>query len=146
MGRDLTDLALSRDDRVVAISRRQDALSSLQSTYPPNQFLPLTFQATTPADIRAAFVNAKEVFFGRVDVGMFGEVEDTPEDAARTLFGTNFWGPANVTGEAVRFFREENLTGEEGRLISVSSYVGSAPLGGAGYHSASKAGECVISS
>lgn len=80
-------------------------------------------------------------------VGLFGEVEGTPDEVARGVFEVNFWGAANVAREAVRFFREENgLDGEGGdprggRVIGISSYAGTAPVGGCGYYSAAKAGE-----
>ena len=98
-------------------------------------------------DILNAFVEAKRTF-GRVDVvlnnaaiGCFGEVEGTPHDLARRIFDTNFWGAANVSREAVRFFREENPPGVGGRLLNLSSYVGLVALGGTGYYCAAKAGK-----
>ena len=149
MGKDLTEIALAKGDRVVATSRNLTSLSSLEplkSTHTPNSLLTIQLDVTNPAEISNAFFEAKQVF-GRVDVvfnnaavGLFGEVEGTPDEVARAVFETNFWGGANVAREAVKFFREVNPPGEGGRLISVSSYGGTVPLGGAGYYCAAKAG------
>ncbi|KAF9246605.1 hypothetical protein BU15DRAFT_39967, partial [Melanogaster broomeanus] len=49
----------------------------------------------------------------------------------------SFWGAANVTKEAVRFFRDVN-TPPGGRLLQVSSQVGIAGGPSAGFYSASK--------
>ena len=97
---------------------------------------------------RTAQRAAKEAF-GRVDVvlnnagvSLGAEIEGTPEELARKMFETNFWGAANVSREAVRFFRDENPKGEGGRLLTIGSYAGMAPFGGLGYYSATKAGVC----
>ncbi len=73
--------------------------------------------------------------------GLLSEVDGTPDDVARVLFETNFWGAANVSREAVKFFREVNLSGIGGRLLTVSSFVGLQPLTCCGYYSASKNGK-----
>ncbi|KAF9246602.1 hypothetical protein BU15DRAFT_70679 [Melanogaster broomeanus] len=54
-----------------------------------------------------------------------GEVEAVPEEAARSVFEVNFLGAANVTKEAVRFFRDVN-TPPGGRLLQVSSAGGNS--------------------
>ena len=76
------------------------------------RLLVLKLDVTKQQDIIDAFQKAKEVF-GRVDVvfnnaayGVLAEVEGTPDDAARAVFDVDFWGAANVSREAVRFFRE----------------------------------------
>lgn len=143
----MVELALSKGERVVVTLRKPADVETLQAKYSPSQLLVVRLDVTNPGEILSTFREAKRAF-GRVDVvfnnagmGLFGEVEGTPEATARNIFETNFWGAANVSREAVRFFREENPQGVGGRLLTVSSYAGTAPLPGAGYYSASKAGE-----
>jgi NAD(P)-dependent dehydrogenase (short-subunit alcohol dehydrogenase family) len=147
IGKTTTELALSRGDKVVATARNPSALDYLKTQYPLSQLLVVRADVTSLDDILKAFAQAKNAF-GRVDVvlnnaaiGCFGEVEGTPQDVARRIFETNFWGAANVTREAVRFFREENPPGAGGRLLNLSSYVGLVAVGGAGYYCAAKAGK-----
>ena len=142
-----TELVLARGDKVVATGRNVAPLSALQSQYPSSQLLVLPLDVTQSSAIASTFADAKRVF-GRVDVvfnnaaiGVFAEVEGTTDDVARTMFEINFFGAANVSREAVRFFREENRSGAGGRLLNVSSYVALVAIGGIGYYCASKAGK-----
>ena len=64
-----------------------------------------------------------------------GEIEGTPDDVARGLFETNFWGSTNVSREAIRVFRDVNKP-SGGRLLQASSMVGASSLPGLGYYSA----------
>lgn len=137
------ELLLNKGDKVVATLRNPDALADLVTTYPISQLLVVKLDVTQSSDVPAAFEKARQTF-GRVDVvfnnagqGLIGEVEGVPEAAARSLFEVNFWGAANVTKEAVRFFREVN-TPTGGRLLQVSSQVGIAGGPGTGFYSASK--------
>ncbi|KAJ7135954.1 hypothetical protein C8R44DRAFT_828716 [Mycena epipterygia] len=82
---------------------------------------------TKPDDILSAFACVVGKF-GRVDVvfnnagcGTVGEVEATPEDAARALFDVNFLGAAAVSREAIQVFRDFNSENAGGRLLNVSS-------------------------
>lgn len=103
----------------------------------------LKLDVTQPHEILSVFSQAK-VAFGRIDVvfnnagiAAADEVEGTSDDLARKLFETNFFGAANVTREAVRFFREENVPGV---VITNSSIVGIRPTPCGGYYSATKHG------
>ena len=146
-GRTLTEIALAKGEKVVATARKPETLSDLRDRYFEDQLLLVGLDVVKEEDISAAFILAKKAF-GRVDVvfnnagvSLGAEVEGTPNDAARTMFEINFWGAANVSREAVRFFRDENPSGAGGRLITVGSYAGMAPFGGLGYYSATKAGK-----
>jgi NAD(P)-dependent dehydrogenase (short-subunit alcohol dehydrogenase family) len=80
--------------------------------------------------------------FGRLDVvinnagyGAMGELEGFPEDEARKQFETLFWGPARLTKESIRVFREVNSPGQGGTIVQVSSIGGYlAYQGNAFYH------------
>jgi len=143
-GKAMTELALAKGDKVVATLRRPDALNDLSAKYSSTELLLVKLDVTNYQEIFDAFVEAKKTF-GKIDVvfnnagtGTFGEVESIPDEVARAIFETNFWGAANVMREAVRFFRDENAPGVGGRLVNNSSMVGIAnvPLGS--YYSASK--------
>ena len=146
-GRLLVEVALSNGDNVVATLRTPDALSDLTKQYPPSRLLVVALDVRQASQITDAFAKAKDTF-GRIDVvfnnagyGMLAEVEGTPDDAARELFETDFWGAAKVNIEAVKFFRESNPPGLGGRLLVTSSFVGLKPLPCSGFYSAAKHGK-----
>lgn len=123
-------------------------LKELQDRTPANQLLVVKVDVTKEDDILNAFAKAKEKF-GRIDVvynnagySISSAVESTPDDAARAVFETNFWGSTRVSREAVRFFRDENPKGAGGRLIVTSSLVGLNAYASFGFYSATKYGEC----
>lgn len=141
----MTELILKKGDIAVATARKPEMLNDLKTIYPSSQLLAIRLDVSKPLDIKDAFSQAKTAF-GRVDVvfsnagyGILGEVEATPEEEARTMFDTNFWGAANVGRAAISFFREEN-TPCGGHLINISSQVGIHALPSFGYYSASKYG------
>ena len=146
-GRDMTEWALKQGDIVVASARKPESLNDLKTSYAADQLLTIRLDVDKATEIKQAFVQAKNAF-GRVDVvfnnagwSVVGEIEAVPEDEARKLFDTNFWGASNVSREAVRFFREENRP-SGGFLIVTSSVVGVQATAGGGYYSASKHGKC----
>ncbi|KAH7919579.1 NAD(P)-binding protein [Leucogyrophana mollusca] len=143
LGRAATEFLLEKGEIVVATLRKPEVLSDLSRKYPAERLLVVELDVTKQADINGAFAKAKETF-GRVDIvlnnagyGIVAEVEGTSESAARAVFDVNFWGAANVTRAAFKFFREENNP-MGGRLMQVSSMgaVNSTP--GTGYYNASK--------
>jgi short-subunit dehydrogenase len=78
--------------------------------------------------------------FGRIDtwvnvagIGMYGRLEDTPEEDARALFDTNFWGVVNGSLAALPYLRE---TG--GVLVNLGSEVSEAAIPLQGMYVASK--------
>ncbi|KIJ64083.1 hypothetical protein HYDPIDRAFT_112615 [Hydnomerulius pinastri MD-312] len=128
-GRSMTETLLKQGHEVVATLRKPEALSDLVAKYPSTQLLVVKCDVTQSADITAAFTKAHEAF-GRVDVVfnnagqmITGEVEAVAEADARVMFDINFWGAAQVSREAVRFFREVNQP-RGGRLLQVSSGLG----------------------
>lgn len=138
--------ALAHGDKVVATLRKPDALADFASKYPSSQLLVVQLDVMNPAEIKSAFQQAKAAF-GRVDVVFnnagylaAGEAEVIPNELARKMFDTNFWGAAHVSQEAVRFFREENSP-QGGHLIqnSASSIWVNIPL--MGFYTASKCGK-----
>ena len=149
----LTEIALSNGDNVVATARTPSnapSLSTLSAAYPDSRLLVLKLDVTQPAQIPEAFTAAL-AHFGRVDVVFnnagwvpLGETEAHPEEDARKMFDTNFWGCANVSREAVRFFRDENKP-SGGVLLVNSSMSGLRSVPVMAYYSASKHGRFTIS-
>ncbi|RPD70015.1 NAD(P)-binding protein [Lentinus tigrinus ALCF2SS1-7] len=137
--------ALAQGDKVVATLRKPNALASFASKYPSSQLLLIKLDVTNQQEIRDVFHKAKDAF-GRVDVVfnnagivIAGEAEATPEESARKMFETNFWGAAHVSLEAIRFFRDENEP-QGGRLIQTSAAAGFVGLPMLGFNAASKHG------
>ncbi|KAJ7027961.1 hypothetical protein C8F04DRAFT_1291935 [Mycena alexandri] len=142
-GQAVSEVALSQGETVVATARKPTDLDDLAAQYPDN-ILVVKCDVTKPDDVLSAFASATQKY-GRVDVvfnnagcAIVGEIEATPEDAARALFDVNFWGAVAVSNEAVRVFRDANPKNVGGRLLNVSSGLG---FGGGpilGIYSASK--------
>ncbi|KAF9228469.1 NAD(P)-binding protein [Gyrodon lividus] len=142
-GRCMTDYLLKRGHKVVATLRKPEVLSDIVSKYPPTQLVVAKVDVTQNADIAAAFNKAQEAF-GRIDVVfnnagqmIAAEVESIDEADARGLFDINFWGAAQVSREAVRFFREVNNP-RGGRLLQVGSAMGLVGHTACAFYSASK--------
>ncbi|KAF9226943.1 NAD(P)-binding protein [Gyrodon lividus] len=142
-GRSMVELLLKQGDKVVATLRKPEDLVDLVAKYPASQLVLVKLDVTQSSQVPLAFEKARQAF-GRIDVvfnnagqSMMGEVESVPEEDARRLFDVNFWGAANVTKEAVRFFRDVNSPAG-GRLLQVSSHVGMAGAPATGFYSASK--------
>lgn len=141
---------LSKGEVVIATLRKPEMLDDLKVKYPSEKLLVLKLDVSKSSEISDAFRKAKEVY-GRIDVvfnnagyGILGEVEGTPEDVARAMFDVNFWGLANVSREAVTFFREVNPPGVGGRLLNVSSIAGVKTSPVVAYYSASKHGNSYV--
>ena len=129
----------------VATARKLEALDDLKNQFSASQFLAVKLNVNDAQEIKDAFAQAKAAF-SRIDVvfnnagsSAMGEAEAIPDTIAREIFETNFWGAANVSKEAVRFFREEN-TPSGGFIINTSSFSGVSAVPGMGYPSASKHG------
>jgi short-subunit dehydrogenase len=78
--------------------------------------------------------------FGRVDswvnnagATIYGRILDTPQEDARRLFETNFWGVVNGSLTAIELLRSRG-----GALINVGSMVSDVPLPLIGFYTASK--------
>ncbi|KAG2087192.1 uncharacterized protein F5147DRAFT_728116 [Suillus discolor] len=97
----MTEYALSKGDIVVATLRKPQVLSDLAALYSADKLLVLKVDVTKQEDIDEAFARTRSAF-GRLDVvfnnagcGLFSEIEGTPDDQARGIFETNFWGATN---------------------------------------------------
>lgn len=105
----MVEHVLSKGDIAVATLRKPEALNDLKAKYSSDRLLVLKLDVTKPQEVTEAFEKTKQVF-GRLDVmfnnagySLVGEVEGTPEEAARSLFEVTFWGADRVGREAIRF-------------------------------------------
>ena len=107
---------------------------------------------TVQEDVTKGFAAAREKF-GRIDIvlnnagcAVAGELEGVPVEAARRNFEINFWGSAQVSLEAVKFFREVNGPNVGGRLLVTGSLMGIINSPAVGYYVAGKHGELLFHS
>ncbi|MEM8824902.1 MAG: SDR family NAD(P)-dependent oxidoreductase, partial [Pseudomonadota bacterium] len=131
--------ALSRGYNVVAAARRADKLAQIEA-HAPDRVLAVTMDVTQPDQIEAA-IAATKARFGRIDVlinnagyGIVGAVEETDDDALRTMMETNFFGAVAVTQAALPMMRAQR----SGTIVMVSSMGGQMSFAGFGPYSASK--------
>ena len=145
-------MALEQGDSVVATSRTAEHLTSLKSKAPSERLLTLKLDVTVQEDVTKGFAAAREKF-GRIDIvlnnagcAVAGELEGVPVEAARRNFEINFWGSAQVSLEAVKFFREVNGPNVGGRLLVTGSLMGIINSPAVGYYVAGKHGELLFHS
>jgi NAD(P)-dependent dehydrogenase (short-subunit alcohol dehydrogenase family) len=137
-GREWTQAALERGDRVAATARNLDSLDDLVQQF-GDRILPLHLDVTDRAADFAA-VKAAHEQFGRLDVivnnagyGLFGAIEEVTESEARAQLETNLFGAMWITQAALPYLRSQG----SGHIIQISSLggIGAFPLLGL-YHAA----------
>ncbi len=138
-GREWTEAALERGDKVAATARNTDSLKGLEERY-GDSVLPLKLDVANREDAFAAVKTAHE-HFGRLDVvvnnagyGQFGMVEEISEAEARSQMETNFFGALWVTQAALPYLRAQN----SGYILQVSSIGGIAAFPNLSMYHASK--------
>lgn len=106
----------------------------------PNNILTLSLDVTNPKQINAAVDEAKKKF-GRIDVlvnnagyGIIGAVEEIPDEEARKIFETNFFGLLNLTRAVLPIMRAQHA----GHIINMSSAAGVIATAGFGLYNATK--------
>jgi NAD(P)-dependent dehydrogenase (short-subunit alcohol dehydrogenase family) len=138
-GREWTEAALERGDRVAATARNLETLDDLVKTY-GDAVLPIQLDVTDRAADFAAVKKAAD-FFGELDVvvnnagyGHFGAIEELSEDDVRSQLETNFFGALWVTQAALPIMRAQG----SGHIIQVSSIGGISAFPTVGAYHASK--------
>ncbi len=124
-GREWTEAALERGDKVAATARNMDTLQDLVERF-GDSILPLTLDVAKHDDCFAAVRTAFE-HFGRLDVvvnnagyGHYGMVEEVTEAEVRAQMETNFFGAYWVTQAALPYLRQQG----SGYILQVSSIGG----------------------
>ena len=140
-GREWTEAALARGDRVAATARNTDSLDDLVQQY-GDAILPIALDVNDRAADFAAVKQAHD-HFGRLDIvvnnagyGHFGFVEEITEEEARAQIETNLFGALWITQAALPFLREQG----SGHIIQVSSIGGISAFPLVGIYHASKWG------
>jgi NAD(P)-dependent dehydrogenase (short-subunit alcohol dehydrogenase family) len=138
-GREWTQAALERGDRVAATARNPDSLNDLVERF-GDRILPLQLDVTDRAADFAA-VKAAHEHFGQLDIivnnagyGLFGAIEEISESEARAQLEANLFGAMWVTQAALPYLRAQG----SGHILQVSSIsgIGAFPL--LGLYNASK--------
>ncbi|KAJ7197030.1 NAD(P)-binding protein [Mycena pura] len=144
LGLALVNAVLAAGERVIATLRKPENLKDLEAKYPREQLLVQRLDVTNLAEIKTVF-DAARTHFGRLDVvvnnagyGILAEIEATPDEAARHNFEVQFWGPVNITREAIKFLRDVNPKGHGGLVINISSVGGYLANAGISFYNASK--------
>ena len=138
-GREWTEAALERGDRVAATARKVETLDDLVARY-GDAILPITLDVTDRDADFAAVTRAAD-HFGRLDVvinnagyGHFGMIEELTEDEVRAQLETNVFGALWVTQAALPVLRAQGA----GHIIQISSIGGISAFPGIGAYHASK--------
>ncbi len=138
-GREWTEAALERGDRVAATARKPETLEDLRETH-GDAVLPLRLDVTD-RDAGFAAVQQAAEHFGSLDVvvnnagyGHFGMVEELSEQDVRAQLETNLFGALWVTQAALPIMREQG----SGHIIQVSSIGGISAFPNVGAYHASK--------
>jgi NAD(P)-dependent dehydrogenase (short-subunit alcohol dehydrogenase family) len=138
-GREWTEAALERGDKVAATARDIQSLDALVRTY-GDAILPLKLDVT---DRAADFDTVKKAadHFGKLDIvinnagyGHFGVIEELTENEVRSQLETNLFGSLWVTQAALPILRVQR----SGHIIQVSSIGGISAFPGIGAYHASK--------
>ncbi|TDC15539.1 SDR family NAD(P)-dependent oxidoreductase [Streptomyces sp. 8K308] len=138
-GLEIARQALERGDKVVATARRpqdvQDALSQHGDS-----LLVVALDVTDEAQAREA-VEAAVKQFGTIDIlvnnagrGVLGAVEETTDEAIRSVYDTNVFGLANVTRAVLPVMRRQR----SGRVLNLSSIGGFESVAGFGVYCSTK--------
>ncbi|MDT0630444.1 SDR family oxidoreductase [Rubrivirga litoralis] len=77
-----------------------------------------------------------DTWINNAGVSIYGEIKDVPEESARQLFETNYWGTVHGSLVAAEHFRTRRGTG--GAIINVGSVLGDRAIPLQGHYSASK--------
>ncbi|MER7924297.1 SDR family NAD(P)-dependent oxidoreductase [Streptomyces sp. NPDC096057] len=138
-GREWTEAALERGDRVAATARDITGLTPLAERY-GDAVLPIKLDVTDRTAVHEA-VRLAHSHFGSLDIavnnagyGHFGMVEEVTEDDLRAQMETNFFGAVWVTQAVLPFMRARR----SGRILQVTSEGGVRAFPGIGAYHASK--------
>jgi NAD(P)-dependent dehydrogenase (short-subunit alcohol dehydrogenase family) len=128
LGRAIAEAALAGGDRVVATAREPERVADLQDRH-PGQAVATRLDVTDPDQARAA-IDAAVAEFDRIDVvvnnagyGLFGALEELPDEDLRREFETNVFGAVNVIRAALPHLRRQRT----GQIVQISSLEGVAP-------------------
>jgi NAD(P)-dependent dehydrogenase (short-subunit alcohol dehydrogenase family) len=139
IGLALTRATAGRGDNVVALARDVASLGPLVDQH-GTRVLALAVDVRRRADVDHAVSRAVEAF-GRIDVvannagyGLWGAVEETTDEQARSVFDTNVFGVLNVLRATLPVLRAQRA----GHVLQGSSFYGRVAHPGVGLLAATK--------
>jgi NAD(P)-dependent dehydrogenase (short-subunit alcohol dehydrogenase family) len=128
LGRELAEGALAWGERVIVTARDLDSLRDLERKH-PDRVLAAKLDVRDPEQAREA-VGAAIDEFGGIDVvvnnagfGLFGPLEEIPDQDLRHEFDTNVFGAVNVLRAVLPIMRKQR----SGHIVQISSLEGVAP-------------------
>jgi NAD(P)-dependent dehydrogenase (short-subunit alcohol dehydrogenase family) len=129
LGRALAEEVLGRGGQVVATARDPRRLDEFAERH-PGRVIATRLDVTNPDEARVA-VDHGLAAFGRLDVvvnnagyGLFGALDELPDEELRREFETNVFGALNVTRAALPTLRRQR----RGHIVQISSLEGIAPI------------------
>ena len=139
LGKIWAEAFLKRGDKVIATARNIDSLNELTAAY-GDAVLPVELNVNDREQCFAVVKQAEE-HFGGIDVlinnagyGLFGAIEETSEQEARSQIETNVFGLLWMTQAVIPVMREQG----HGHIIQISSVLGVAATPILGLYNASK--------
>ncbi len=138
-GRVLTELLLSRGDRVAATLRTPGALDDLKATYGDQLWIGQV--DITDVDRLRAIVDEAFAALGHIDVavsnagyGLFGGIEEVSDEQIKRQIDTNVIGSIQFARAILPYFRAQG----SGHFVQISSTLGQRTLPFAGLYCMSK--------
>lgn len=139
LGRIWTETFLKQGYKVAAAARNTSSLKDLVQQY-GDAVLPVALDVNNREACFAA-VKQTHLHFGAIDVlinnaalGVYGAIEETNEQEARTVFETNLFGTLWVTQAVLSIMRQQM----SGHIIQISSTLGLVTMPFTGLYNASK--------
>jgi NAD(P)-dependent dehydrogenase (short-subunit alcohol dehydrogenase family) len=138
-GRELSEILIERDYRVVATARDPAKIADIVEGHAETA-LALTLDVDKSQEIEAA-ARAAHRRFGRIDVlvnnagyGYLAAIEEGEDADVRAMFETNFFGLAAMTRAVLPIMRAQ----KSGAIVNISSMGGFIGFPGSGYYAATK--------
>lgn len=138
-GCEIAKAALRSGAKVAVTARKMVDIEAFKKEFGENA-ITLSLDITNNDQIQKCVEETKKTF-GRIDVlvnnagyALLGAIEEIPEEEARKLFDTNFFGLLNVTRAVLPIMRKQ----KSGHIINMSSAGGLVALGGLGMYNATK--------
>jgi short-subunit dehydrogenase len=139
-GLELALYLLQKGHRVVATSRKSDALNKLSERF-GNQLLTLSMQISNEADVNEKIQHAI-THFGKIDVlvnnagyGLFGTMEELSMEEIQNMYEVNVFGVLRVSRAILPHFRSN----QAGTILNIASVAGSYTGAALGLYSSTKA-------
>lgn len=136
LGAQIAQAALDAGHRVVSVERNPSGSADDD----PERLLRVRGDVLDP-DALSTAVNAAITRFGSLDIvvnnagyGLFGPIEETSDEEARSVFDVNVFGLLNVCRAVLPTMRRART----GRIINISSVAGVAAAPGSGIYAATK--------